>query len=647
MKEDDCYKLAFENISIGISLLSVNPLGKYIDVNPAFCRMTGYSRNELLGQDFQSITSPEDLEINLKKLDTLLSSAVPLLLLEKRYVRKNADSFWVRLHISLIKTSGKKPICLIVQIEDIDGYKRSEEQLIHYADIVKHIQVGLYVYHLEDINDDRTLRTIASNPAASILTGISAEDVLGKTMDENFPYLRDKNIPQLLAEVIRTQEPKEVEDFNYGDKRVLEGVWSFKAFPLPNHCVGVAFENITEKKRLEEQLRHAHKLEAIGRLAGGVAHEFNNLLTSIIGNLNIAQEQTQDNLSLKTLLETSEQAAKRAATLTQQLLAFSRKIPTDTRPQNLDSIAKEVVQLISQTMDRRIQVRVESDDDLWGVLADGSQMNQVIMNLFMNARDALIDRLSSGRPGPDSSNWHPSIRIKLQNIQRNEASCESHPNAEPGEYVCLSVSDNGGGIDERIRDRIFEPFFTDKEVGHGTGLGLATVYGIVKQHKGWIELRSTEGSGTTFEVYLLRTHEPVVKAPEISEDPARTSRNETILFVDDEENIRRLGQTILERLGYTIILAQDGREAIQTFSLEKKRINLVILDLTMPNQTGHEVLESLHQHNPELKIIVISGHSIKAVAKQFEEKKNVWFIQKPFDPAYLAQKVREVLDRAS
>ncbi|HSG05553.1 MAG TPA: ATP-binding protein, partial [Nitrospiria bacterium] len=289
---------------------------------------------------------------------------------------------------------------------------------------------------------------------------------------------------------------------NKGESRWIED----RVSPIldPNGGVygmmGVA-RDITDRVKLEEELRHAGKLEAIGQLAGGIAHEFNNLLTSVIGHLELTRQQIEKTSPLVPLIATAEQAAHKGISLTQQLLTFSRRTPPSSEPVDLGKVSEEVIRLLRLTFDRRIQVRVEADSDLWSVKADANQMNQIVMNLCVNARDSATEKMDVNQTGL-KKDWKPKITVKAANRALLEKDVVHHAAGRPGDFVCLSVTDNGLGISRKTRERMFDPFFTTKPVGVGTGLGLSTVHGIVQQHHGWIEVDSTEGEGTTFRVYL-------------------------------------------------------------------------------------------------------------------------------------------------
>lgn len=400
--------------------------------------------------------------------------------------------------------------------------------------------------------------------------------------------------------------------------------------------------DITERKELEDQLRHAHKLEAVGQLTGGVAHEFNNLLTAITGSLDLVLDQLPPGGELHSLVSTAEQAAWRAASLTKQLLSFSRRSPIDRRPQNLGKEVKEAARLLRQAIDRRIRMEIDVAADLWPVLADAGEMNQLMMNLGVNARDALLEKIEKNADASAPPDWEPRILVCVENVTVDDAHCQAHPNAKTGDHVRLSISDNGIGIDEEIRHRIFEPFFTTKKVGRGTGLGLSAVYGIVAAHQGWIELESAREKGTRFSVYFPRTSQaPISSAAPLSQKPA-TDRGKTILFVDDEKTIRDLGRAILEQKGYQVLTAGEGREAIEIFSAKRETIDLVILDVMMPHRSGGEVLRLLRQIDPKLKIIMSSGHR----TDHSFDFTNVLFLPKPYRPDDLLRRVIEALQQS-
>jgi nitrogen-specific signal transduction histidine kinase/CheY-like chemotaxis protein len=400
----------------------------------------------------------------------------------------------------------------------------------------------------------------------------------------------------------------------------------------------IILRDITERTRLERQIIEMQKMEAVGTLAGGIAHDFNNILTGILGNLDIAQKAIPPASLASVPVKESIRASERAANMVRQLLDFSRRSPSERKALDLRKVAREVADLFSQTIDKRIGVETASDDDLWLASADPNQMHQVMMNLCVNARDAIMERLD-GKTSPGIPEGGFRIRLIVGNARIGEEHCRLYPYARQGDFVVVSISDNGAGMDEATRQRIFEPFFTTKKLGRGTGLGLSTVYGIIKQHEGWINLESRPGEGTTFHTYLPRADEGAEEqAPGAERTRPKTGR-ETILLVDDEEMIRSVARQILEIHGYSVLTADDGQAAIDLYMRERERIDLVILDMTMPCLTGADVLTRIRTLNPLAKIILSSGYPTG------ESQGASAFLPKPYRAEGLTRIVREVLDR--
>ncbi|MDA8122966.1 MAG: response regulator [Deltaproteobacteria bacterium] len=400
----------------------------------------------------------------------------------------------------------------------------------------------------------------------------------------------------------------------------------------------IILRDISEKTRLERQIIEMQKMEAVGTLAGGIAHDFNNILTGILGNLDLAQNAIPPASPAWMPVKESIRASERAAHMVRQLLDFSRRSPSTRKSLDLRKVTREVADLFSQTIDKRIGVETVSDDEIWLASADPNQMHQVVMNLCVNARDAIMERLE-GRSVPGIPEGGFRIRLIVRNASVGEDYCRKYPYARRGEFVVVSISDNGAGMDEATRQRIFEPFFTTKKLGRGTGLGLSTVYGIIKQHEGWINLESRPGEGTTFRTYLPRAD---MGAEEESQGPEATRPKpgkETILLVDDEEIIRSVCQQILELQGYSVITASDGQEAIDLYLRERERIDIVILDMTMPSMSGADVLTRIRTLNPHARVILSSGYQTG------EHHLASAFLPKPYRAEDLARIVREVLDQ--
>jgi two-component system, cell cycle sensor histidine kinase and response regulator CckA len=389
----------------------------------------------------------------------------------------------------------------------------------------------------------------------------------------------------------------------------------------------------TQRRHLEEQLRHAQRLEAVGQLAGGIAHDFNNLLTAILGYGTLIGEKVGADDPIRRDLEEILRAAERAAELTRGLLAFSRRQVTRMRALDLNRVVGEMQGILQRLIGEDVALAAALAADLGTVVADRGQIQQVITNLVVNGRDAMP---RGGR-----------LIIETANVVLDKAYVRSHSVVPPGDYVLLAVSDTGEGMEEKVRGRIFEPFFTTKEFGTGSGLGLAVVYGIVKQSGGFIWVYSEPGHGTTFKVYLPRLRQPAEKAladPSALRPPSLNG-DETILLVEDEAVVRRLTTELLEVRGYRVLAAADGAEALEVAAGHDGEIHLLLADLVMPELAGPDVAAALRHCRPGVKVLFMSGYSDEAAAGQTDHQPGTAFLSKPFSSAALLGQVRELLGR--
>jgi signal transduction histidine kinase len=391
------------------------------------------------------------------------------------------------------------------------------------------------------------------------------------------------------------------------------------------------YEERRKNKQMEQHLQQLQKFEAIGKLAGGIAHDFNNVIGAILGWAEMGCEEAPAGTAFHDRFQKIRDQANWAARLTSQLLAFARRQVLQPRNIDLNSLVLEGVSLLQRVIGAQIEVRVVAAPDLPVALADRTQIEQVLMNLCLNARNAMPE---GGR-----------LIIETQNAEVDEEYCRLHPYAKKGSYVLLAVSDTGVGMDAATTARVFEPFFTTKEMGKGTGLGLATVFGVIKQHGGFVHLYSEPGMGTTFRVYLPAgsgVSEP--RAPVGNNQTPRGT--ETILLAEDNEGLREAAREMLEGLGYRVILATDGAQAVQLFKANARRIDLAILDVVMPGLTGPDVYLQISIHQASTPVIFTTGYTAEAASLNSLVDTDAVFLQKPYSLRSLGQMIRRVLDRS-
>ena len=482
-------------------------------------------------------------------------------------------------------------------------------------------------------------RFIFVNDAACSSLGYSREELLSMTVhdiDPNFPAVawqeHWRQIKERGSFMIESRHKSK-------DSKIFPVEITVNYLEFEGKEYNCAFaRDITERKEAEKerekmqaQFRQAQKMEAVGTLAGGIAHDFNNLLQAVQGYAQLLQMRKGEEDSGQRELSQIIRAAERGADLTQQLLTFSRKVESELRPIDLNHEVESVRLLLERTIPKMIQMEFHLAENLKIVEADPGQVEQILMNLAVNAKDAMPE---GGR-----------FIVETANVTLDENYCMIHPEARPDEYTQLTVSDTGHGMNKKTLEHIFEPFYTTKETGKGTGLGLATVYGIVKSHKGHITCHSELGEGTTFKIYFpaIESEEKIVR----TQEPLAAARGgeETILLVDDEEPIRILGSQILEEFGYTVLTAADGESALQLYQEEHQRIALVILDLIMPGMGGKRCLGELLKVNPEARVAIASGYSPDGPTREILKNGAKGFVSKPYDMRQMLNVVREVLDQ--
>ncbi len=596
--------------------------------NHAFERLTGYTDKEVIGRELHVLFPETSQEESLKKIARTLSGehweSVEIPILCKgggiRIALWNSANIYAE--------DGRTLLATIAQGQDITERKKTEEFI---KDIFESISDGLAVIDLD-------YRIVTANRAYYEHDGMTLEDIIGKHCYE-VTHHRDKPCYEADEDcaVKHTFETGEfhTEIHKHYDREGGLLYVEIRSYPMKDSSGKVisAIEivsDITEKKKLEGRLRHAQKMETVGTLAGGIAHDFNNILTAIIGYEHILQMEMRKDDPSKVYADRILALAERAANLTRGLLAFSRKQVINLLPVNLNEIVKRLEGILSRVIGEDVELETTLTDEELIVMADSSQMEQVLMNLCTNARDAM----------PDGG----LLIIKTELVELDNEFIKEHGYGKLGMFARIVVADTGAGMDEETRRKIFEPFFTTKEVGKGTGLGLAIVYGTIKQHNGYINVYSTPGEGTTFTIYL-----PVIKVEieetRLIEHAIPTGGTETVLVAEDDAEVRKLIKSILDGFGYAVIEAVDGEDAINKFMENKDRIQLLLLDVIMPKKSGKVVYEEIRQIRPDIKTLFASGYAMDIIQKIGILEEGLNFVLKPLSPKELLRKVREVLDK--
>lgn len=598
-------------------------------------QLLGYEEHEVADHldEWRRLTHPDDIELTLAKVNAFLEQPRGGLEVEFRMRHKSGAYRWILSRATVRIGGDGKPAHLLGYHVDITDRKRAEEELLRSEAEFRRLSQefnGL----LDAIPDslaliDTDLKVLWANRAAVETVGMTAEEVAGRHCYALWHNRASACDPCPVARTFTTGESQsETVTGTEGS------IWDIRTVPLVD-AQGRATRvievkrDITEHRRLEEQLRQAQKLEGIGQLAGGIAHDFNNVLGVVIGFAGILQMRIAEGDPLRHYADEIVLAGERGAELTRQILAFSRKQVVDLKPARLNDVVRGLEKMLRRLLPESIDIVHDLSGEDLGILADASQLGQVLINLVSNARDAIV---GSGKIG---------IATERSAIDRSFV--DSYGYGEPGEYAVLTVSDSGHGMDEVTRARIFEPFFTTKELGKGTGLGMAVVHGIVKQHRGFVNVYSEVGKGTVVRIYLPLTAGAGTEGLTAPAEAPVVGGSETILVAEDDVVLRKLSRAVLGQHGYTVIDAEDGQDAVAKFAANKDAIRLVILDGLMPKMGGVEALAEIRRLNPGVKALFMSGYDDNIFSKA-GLRNEAAFIQKPVMPVDLLRKVREVLD---
>jgi two-component system cell cycle sensor histidine kinase/response regulator CckA len=635
LSEDKFSKLFFSSpVSIIITTMDE---GRLLEVNDAFLEQSGFSRQQCLGRTTIELGIWPDASSYRSKLLELCKRQGYLRNIETKVCFKNQIRTGLWSTDTFIYDNQE---CLFNVLIDITERKQTEEALLRseaqFRTLVDKAPVAIVI----QINGKNAY---ANHKAIETFGAKSEKDLLGRSVLDRVP----DRFQEMAKERIRLLNQEKIGEPNveYQYLRIDGTPFDVEVMSVPIHYQGedgalVFFQDITEKKKqqaeqekLEAQLRQSQKMEAIGTLAGGIAHDFNNILGVVIGFSEMAIVKAQGGQQHTRELKQILKAGERARDLVRQILTFSRKVEMALTPLDLNKELEHTTELLKRTLPKMISIETSLAPDLMPVLADSNQLEQIILNLATNAEHAMPD---GGR-----------LAIDTQNIILTDEYCERHMEVKPGRYVLLQVSDTGQGMDVETLEYIFDPFYTTKDVGEGTGLGLSTVFGIVKAFRGQISCYSEPGMGTTFKIYLP-AHEKDIISEEDSSLTAEesTTGNETILLVDDDDLLRDLGQEMLSLVGYNMITATSGEQAIKVYAEQKDSLDLVILDLGMPGIGGYKALEGILEIDSQAKVIIASGYAANGIGKKALNDGASAYIAKPFNSNELLATVRKVLDGA-
>jgi len=616
-----------ELIEISEDLICTHDLqGRIVSVNPAMTRQMGYAREEIVGRVLSEFLAAETKHEFSEYLERIVRDG-------------HAEGF-----LRVLSRAGEQRVFQYENVlRVVEGGVRIVFGVAHdvqrkWAEQALRLSLNRLEALLNNIPDaawmkDEHGRFTAINEAYAQFLGRRREEILGKTDADLLPADIAEKFQEEDGSVLATgRSLKVANEFIQADgRRVL---FETIKTPIrggggrPSGTVGIA-RDISERRSLEEQLVQSQKMEAVGRLAGGIAHDFNNLLTTILGYSDLVLGELEEDSPIRSEIQEIGKAGERAAALTRQLLAFSRKQIVEPRVLVLNDVVEDLSKMLRRLIGENIDLVTTLDPDPSRVRADPGQIEQILVNLAVNARDAM--------PGGGQ------LSIETKNIDDYKPYSSALTNSSPGRYVLLAVSDTGTGMDPETQRHIFEPFYTTKERGKGTGLGLATVYGIVKQSGGDIWVESELDRGARFEVYLPRVDDAVSEA---ASAPAATLRtgSETLLLVEDEEAVRGLARRVLEGGGYTVLAGADADEALKLSRQHAGVIDLLVTDVVMPRTSGPQLADQLLAERPRMKVLFISGYAELEIAKRGVLRAETELLQKPFTPDRLIERVREILD---
>lgn len=621
-ESEEKFRVIFDDSKDGILLVDVETK-RFIAGNRAICDMLQYSPDEIPKLGVPDIHSEEDLHWVLDEFERQAKHEIERTK-DIPVKRRDGSILFVDIKSSPVTISGKP--YLMGNFRDVTERRKAEEALTRLGMAVDQAAEAIVVTDTEG-------RIEYVNPAFEQITGYPREESVGQNMRILKSGKHDETLYRKMWETISRGEVwtgrfhnRKKDGTLYEEEAVISPVRNASG-RIINFVAGK--KDITREILLQKQVQTAQRMESVGTLAGGIAHDFNNALTGILGFGEILRRRVAGDPDAVTDLDMIGKCVEQAALLTRQLLTFARRQVIEPVNLDINVVVTDMLKILGKALRENIEIRTFLSKDVPTARLDRGQIEQVVMNLCLNARDAM----------PSGGKLH----VETADVTLDEEYRTLHPYMKPGRYALLVVSDTGIGMDDSTLERVFEPFFTTKPMNKGTGLGLSVVYGIVKQHNGYIHAYSEPGAGTTFKVYFPATDALPDAVPGTRRDEAVVGGTERILLAEDEESIRMLSERVLKELGYNVFVARNGEEALDLFK-QNTDIDLAVLDVVMPRKGGKEAFEAMHKINPKLKVIFMSGYSANAIHVSYVLSPEVPFLPKPFGPNSLARKVREVLD---
>ncbi|MBN2297567.1 MAG: PAS domain S-box protein [Deltaproteobacteria bacterium] len=622
---EEKYRTILENIEDGY--VEIDLSGTFTFVNESSCRMLGFTHDEMIGMNYKQYTSPETARKMYEVFHETVLTGTPAYMMDYEVICKDGNVSIHEMSVSLIRDLQGNPKGFRGVVRDVTKRRRAEVALRQseekYRTILQSIEDG---YFEVDLKGNLTF----FNNSFARIWGYPKNELLGMNNREYTTEETARKVSKVFRQIYSTGKPARISDYEIlckdGSTRILE---VYASLIRDTHSESVGYRGIvrdvTDRKRLEYQLMQARKMDSIGTLAGGIAHDFNNLLMGVLGNISLMLMGTDERDRDYERLKNIEQYVLRGSELTKQLLGFARGGKYEVKPTDLRDFVVRSSDMFVRTK-KEISIHRKFEQDLWTVEVDQGQMEQVLLNLFVNAWQAM--------PGGGH------LYLEGVNVDLDEDDVEPY-GIEPGRYVKITVTDTGTGMDEDVRVKVFDPFFTTKDRGTGTGLGLASVYGIVKNHGGFITVESEKGMGASFHIHLPASSRPVEKAKEKNEEVRHGTG--TVLLVDDEQMIIDVASEMLQRMGYEVLTARAGKDALKIYKQNRRMIDVVILDMIMPEMGGSQTYDGLKEIDPGVNVLLSSGYSRDGQAEEILKKGCRGFIQKPFDMNNLSKRIAEIL----